>query len=377
MAKVLLKKNNHIRIIISGGGTGGHVYPAIAIADALKSIDESIEILFVGAEGKMEMEKVPQAGYRIIGLWVSGLQRKLTVKNLMFPFKLLHSLWKARRIVKEFKPQAVVGVGGYASGPVLKAANAKQIPTVLQEQNGYAGLTNKLLAQKAQRVCVAYPNMEKYFPENKIRFTGNPVRNDIMQLEGLREKAFEYFRLDPQKKTLLVFGGSLGAKTINDSLLQAIEVLLKKGYQIVWQTGKFYYNQLQVALEGKKGNGLWLGAFIDRMDYAYAVADLVVCRAGALSISELCLAAKATVLIPSPNVAEDHQTKNAMALVNEKAAIMVKDSEAREQFTEVVLDLLHDDEKREDLSKNICKLGKPNAAKDIAEEVLNLVKQKV
>ncbi|MEH0157192.1 undecaprenyldiphospho-muramoylpentapeptide beta-N-acetylglucosaminyltransferase [Limibacter armeniacum] len=358
------------KVIISGGGTGGHVYPAIAIADAIKEIAPDTDILFVGAEGKMEMEKVPEAGYPIEGLWISGIQRKLTLQNLMFPFKLLSSMMKANKIVKEFKPDVVVGVGGYASGPIMKAANGKGIPTVIQEQNGYAGLTNKLLADKAKKVCVAYPDMEKYFPKDKIIFTGNPVRKDIIKLEHLREEAMQHFGLSTEKKTVLVIGGSLGALTINESIANSVEELLDKGYQLIWQTGKFYFERFETAFKDVDNAGLKIMPFIRRMDYAYACADVVVSRAGALSISELCLAGKPSILVPSPNVAEDHQTKNALALAKENAAIMVKDVDAREQLKEILINLLGDTTKQSELNGAILKLGKPTAAIDIAKEVL-------
>ena len=367
-------QSNNYKIIISGGGTGGHIYPAIAIADALKAIDPSIEVLFVGAEGKMEMEKVPQAGYEIKGLWISGLQRKLTLRNLSFPFKLIHSWFNARKIVKQFKPNAVVGVGGYASGPIMQAATAKGIPTLIQEQNGYAGLTNKLLAEKVNRVCVAYKGMEKYFPSSKIRFTGNPVRKDIIELESVKDEAYKHFELNPEKKTLLVLGGSLGALTLNDSLQAGVDRLVAEGYQVIWQTGKFYIDRITQEREGKAHENIKFMAFISRMDLAYACADVVISRAGALSISELCLAGKPSVFVPSPNVAEDHQTKNANALVQEEAAVLVKDEEARQVLIDKALKLLTDSEKQKVLSENIKKLGKPNAANDIAREILAICK---
>lgn len=361
----------HIRAIISGGGTGGHIYPAIAIADALKAEDAGAEILFVGAAGKMEMEKVPQAGYAIEGLWISGLQRRLTLQNLSFPFKVIHSWWRARALVNSFKPDVVIGVGGYASGPMMQAAIQAKVPTLIQEQNGYAGLTNKLVANKVNAVCVAYPNMERYFPKEKIQFTGNPVRKDILSLESIREEALAHFGLSSDKKTLLILGGSLGAKTINESIQQGIEKLLSQGYQVLWQTGKYYYESIHQALGDKKAS-LLIKPFITRMDYAYACADVVVSRAGALSISELCLAGKPSVFVPSPNVAEDHQTKNAMALVAENAAIVVKDTEARELLVNKALALLEDEAQQQQLAINIKKLAKPQAAAAIAKIVFNI-----
>lgn len=366
---------NKVKVIISGGGTGGHIYPAIAIADALKEIDESIEILFVGAQGKMEMEKVPKAGYKIIGLWISGLQRKLTLRNLSFPFKLIHSWFNARKIVKQFQPDVVVGVGGYASGPMMQAAAAKGIPSLIQEQNGYAGLTNKMLAAKANQVCVAYHGMENYFPKDKILFTGNPVRKDILDLKSIKSDAYKRFGLDSSKKTLLVLGGSLGALTLNESLKAGVEKVLAAGYQVIWQTGKYYFEGIQSAFEDKKQQELIIKAFIARMDYAYACADVVISRAGALSISELCLAGKPSIFVPSPNVAEDHQTKNAMALVKENAAILVKDVDARSQLIDAAIGLLKDEQKQEELASQIKTLGKPNAALDIAKVILDLAKK--
>ncbi|MBX2844180.1 MAG: undecaprenyldiphospho-muramoylpentapeptide beta-N-acetylglucosaminyltransferase [Flammeovirgaceae bacterium] len=365
-------KKDHIRVIISGGGTGGHIYPAIAIADTLKEIDDKTEILFVGAEGKMEMEKVPQAGYEIIGLGITGIQRRLSLRNLMFPIKLLKSLSKASQIIKEFQPDVVVGVGGYASGPLLKSAERKKVPALIQEQNGYAGLTNKWLAGKADKICVAYNGMEKYFPGEKIIFTGNPVRKDISKLEDVKVEAYQHFGLDEGKKTLLVVGGSLGALTLNESVIGGIDKFLEEGFQIIWQTGKYYYESMKSRLGSEKREGVWSNAFINRMDYAYACADVVISRAGALSISEICLVGKPVILVPSPNVAEDHQTKNAMALVNDDAAILVKDAEARDKLIDEAILLLGNREKQEELAKNIKLLGKPEAAKRIAEEVRKL-----
>ena len=312
-----------MKIIVSGGGSGGHVFPAIAIADALKKKDKFIEILFVGAKGKIEMEKVPKAGYEIEGLWISGLQRKLTLRNLSFPFKLISSLWKARGILKRFKPDVVVGVGGFASGPVLEMASRMGIPCLIQEQNSYAGITNRLLAKKVDRICVAYDGMERFFPASKIVHTGNPVRQDLLDLSQKKNEAIAHFGLDPDKKTLLVFGGSLGARTLNEMMdtgYQSIKSLTDT--QVLWQVGKLYEVSFQNS-ETAQLDHVRLLTFIDRMDLAYAVADVVMCRAGASTISELCLAGKASILIPSPNVAEDHQRKNAEALVSKNAARLV------------------------------------------------------
>jgi UDP-N-acetylglucosamine--N-acetylmuramyl-(pentapeptide) pyrophosphoryl-undecaprenol N-acetylglucosamine transferase len=339
----------------------------------LKTLDPQTEILFVGALGKMEMEKVPKAGYKIVGLPIAGIQRRLTTKNLLFPFKLFNSLNQAKKIVREFKPNAAVGVGGYASGPLLWAATSAGVPALIQEQNSYAGLTNKWLAKRVNRICVAYEGMEKFFPADRIIFTGNPVRQDIVTDETKKAEGLAFFGLNPNKKTILVIGGSLGARTINESIAGSVEKLAQAGVQVVWQTGKGFYEQ---ALEVQKQNAETIKAydFINRMDLAYAVADVVVSRAGALSVSELCLIGKASILVPSPNVSEDHQTKNAMALVNKNAAILVKDTEARGVLVDKALELLGDESRKATLSANIKKLAKPDAAKVIANEVINLIK---
>ncbi|MEM1324053.1 MAG: undecaprenyldiphospho-muramoylpentapeptide beta-N-acetylglucosaminyltransferase [Bacteroidota bacterium] len=363
-----------MRVIISGGGTGGHVFPAIAIANALKEQEPTIDIRFVGAKGKLEMEKVPKAGYPIEGLWISGFHRQLTLRNLLFPFKLLSSLWKAFWIVRRFRPQAAVGVGGYASGPTLGVASRMGIPCLLQEQNSYAGVTNKLLAAKARRICVAYEGMERYFPSSKIVMTGNPVRQDILQLEGKRTTALKHFGFAPGKKTLLVFGGSLGARTLNQAMAASAAALeAAEEVQVLWQAGKLYIEEYQQTATAALPN-VQIRAFIDRMDLAYAMADAVVCRAGALTISELCLAAKPAILVPSPNVAEDHQTHNAMALVKKEAAIMVKDVQAKAEMVPQALALLKDAGQQEALSEHIRQLGRAEAAKKIAAEVLQLMK---
>ncbi|KXX69972.1 undecaprenyldiphospho-muramoylpentapeptide beta-N-acetylglucosaminyltransferase [Flammeovirga sp. SJP92] len=357
-----------LKIIISGGGTGGHIYPAIAIANAIKEQRPDTEILFVGAEGRMEMEKVPESGYEIMGLPIAGIQRKLTLKNLSFPFKLMKSLWKASSIITDFKPNVVVGVGGYASGPIMWKGQSRKIPTVIQEQNGYAGLTNKILGGKAEKICVAYPGMEHYFPKNVISFTGNPVRQDIIELESKKEEGYKEWNFDPNKKVAFVFGGSLGALTLNDSMANGVQKLLDEGIQVIWQTGKYYYEKYYSQFGDKEG--LHVVSFIKNMANVYAISDIVVARAGALSISELCLAGKPCILVPSPNVAEDHQTKNATALVNENAAVLVKDIEAREKLVDEVLELIKDEVRLQSLSTAIHKLGKPNAANDIANTVI-------
>lgn len=322
----------------------------------------------------MEMQKVPEAGYPIEGLWISGLQRRLTADNLAFPFKVFSSLRKAGQLVKKFKPHAVVGVGGYASGPLVYMATRQGVPAVLQEQNSYAGLTNKLLAKKVQKICVAYPNLEQYFPAEKLVFTGNPVRQDIVDRKGDRTEACRHFGLDPEKPVVLVLGGSLGARTINNSILKSLKSFQQAGAQLLWQCGKFYYDQLRQELEGKTTDGVQLQAFIREMPLAYAAADVVISRAGALSISELCLAEKPAVLVPSPNVAEDHQTKNAQSLMSESAALLVRDADANERLAQVTIDLLKDKELQQSLATNIARLGRPHAARDIANEILSLIR---
>jgi len=365
-----------LRIIVSGGGTGGHIFPALAIANAIKALRPDTEFLFVGAEGKMEMEKVPAAGYKIEGLWISGFQRKLTLSNLAFPFKVLSSLRKAGKILKSFKPDAVIGTGGFASGPMLQVAAKHGIPTLIQEQNSYAGVTNKLLSKKVDRVCVAYAGMEKFFPKEKIILTGNPVRQDILHLEGKRERGLELFGIDGNKRTILVIGGSLGARTINESISLCLEEFAKNNIQLIWQTGKGYADTAKQAVAKYEGKGMKAFDFIQKMDLAYAVADVVISRAGASSVSELCLVKKPTILIPSPNVAEDHQTKNAMALVTYNAAIIIKDSEAKEKLKEQAVKLVKDEEACFKLSENIARLALPDSAIVIANEVISLINNK-
>lgn len=362
------------RILISGGGTGGHIYPALAIANAWMEKHPDSEILFVGALGKMEMQKVPEAGYPIKGLPVAGLQRSLSLSNLSFPFKLMKSLSMASQIVKDFKPNAVVGVGGYASGPVLYAAQRKGIPTLLQEQNSYAGLTNKLLAKKANTICVAYPEMEKFFPADRIRLTGNPVRKDIMDLSGKREKALEHFGLASDRKSILVIGGSLGARTLNQAVLKDMVALEQDGYQVLWQSGKFYFKEMAENLRQTDLKHIHLREFIREMDLAYAAADVIVSRAGALSVSELSLVGKPVVFIPSPNVAEDHQTKNAMAYVNRQAALLLRDGEAVGKLKSTVDPLFADPSIGAALASNMNKLAKPDATEAIINELEKLVK---
>lgn len=366
--------NNKLqKVIISGGGTGGHIFPAIAIADQIKRENPNVEILFVGAEGKMEMEKVPKAGYKIKALPIVGLQRKLTVKNLLLPLKLIKSLLLARKIIRSFRPDVVVGVGGYASGPLLKMASSLNIPCLIQEQNSFAGKTNKLLAKGAKAICVAYENMETFFPKEKIILTGNPVRLETTQIEGKREESFQFFKLDPNKKTILVIGGSLGARTLNESMEKDFALLTQNSVQVIWQCGGYYYAELKEKLQNTLPKGVILTDFIQRMDYAYAASDLVISRAGAISVSELCLVGKPTILVPSPNVAEDHQTKNAMALVQKDAAVLVRDAEAKESLIPTVIELLSDGEKQTTLAQNIRTLGKPNATKEIVSTLYSIL----
>lgn len=366
-----------LKIIVSGGGTGGHIFPAIAIANAIKALRPDTEFLFVGAKGKMEMEKVPAAGYKIEGLWISGFQRKITMSNLAFPFKLIHSLLNAKKIIRKFKPTAVIGTGGFASGPMLQAAAKKGIITLIQEQNSYPGITNKILSKKVDKICVAYSGMEKYFPKEKILLTGNPVRQDILNLEGKRARGLEAFGLSPDKKIILVIGGSLGARTINESIVKCLEAFEKNNIQLLWQTGKGFYETAKQSLIEYEGKGIKALDFIQKMDYAYAIADLVISRAGASSISELCLVKKPCILIPSPNVAEDHQTKNAMALVTYNAAVIIKDAEAREKLCKETITIINANEVCAKLSENIGRLAFKDSANVIASELLNLINTKL
>lgn len=365
-------KQKNKNIIISGGGTGGHIFPAISIANAIKELEPQTNILFVGALGKIEMEKVPAAGYEIIGLPVAGLQRRLTVKNISFIFKLISSLKKSKQIIKDFKPDVVVGVGGYASGPVLRIANKKGISTLIQEQNSYAGITNKILAKKAKKICVAYEGMEKYFPKDKIVLTGNPVRQDLLDKIGNKEEAIKHFELELERKTILVVGGSLGARTINQSVIGDIEKIGKSEFQLLWQTGKYYYEDAKKAATESGYKNIKVSDFITRMDMAYAAADIIISRAGAGTISELCLVGKPVILVPSPNVAEDHQTKNALALVKKNAAIMIKDAEAKDKLINSALGLIENIEHEKILSKQIKGMALRDSAKIIAKEVLKI-----
>lgn len=361
------------KILISGGGSGGHIFPAIAIADTLKNKWPDAEFLFVGAQDKIEMEKVPKAGYPIEGLWISGFHRKLTLRNLLFPIKLIASIWKARQILKRFKPDVVIGVGGFASGPTLKMATRLKIPTLIQEQNSYPGVTNKLLAKEVNKICVAYENTDRFFPKNKIVLTGNPVRQDLVDLKNTKEEGCLHFGLDPNRPVVLLFGGSLGARTFNQAMRDNKDLLeMNKEIQFIWQAGKLYEADYGKTASAQLPN-VRFSAFLDRMDLAYACADVIICRAGALTISELCLVGKPAILIPSPNVAEDHQTHNARALVDKGAALMVKDQAANEQMIPRALALLEDLELRKKISQAVLLLAKPQAAEKIAAQISELV----
>nr|WP_321231958.1 undecaprenyldiphospho-muramoylpentapeptide beta-N-acetylglucosaminyltransferase [uncultured Psychroserpens sp.] len=363
---------SNYKIILSGGGTGGHIYPAIAIADELKSRFPDAEFLFVGANDRMEMEKVPQAGYEIQGLWISGVQRKLTLKNLIFPFKLITSLLKSRKIINTFQPDVAIGTGGFASGPLLKVATSKGVPSLIQEQNSYPGITNKLLSKKANKICVAYEGLEAFFPKEKIVLTGNPIRKDLLNVENKHIEGKDAFTLIHSKHTLLILGGSLGARRINELIEDKLEYFQAQNIQLIWQCGKLYYQQY------KHYNDLdhvQVHAFLNTMDMAYAAADLIISRAGASSVSELCVVGKPVIFIPSPNVAEDHQTKNAKAIADKEAAILIKESDLDLQFETQFDALMSSSEKRQTLGQNIKQLALVNATKDIADEVEKLLKQ--
>lgn len=366
--------NDELRVIISGGGTGGHIFPAVSIANEIRAKRPDAKILFVGAEGRMEMQRVPAAGYPIKGLPIAGFNRKNLLKNVPVLFKIMKSRRLARQIVKEFKPQVAVGVGGYASGPTLNVAESMGIPTLLQEQNSYAGVTNKLLAKKARKICVAYEGMERFFPADKILFTGNPVRQNLLDSSVSKEEAVRSFGLVPGKQTILIVGGSLGARTLNESILGNLPLVKQQSkVQFIWQTGKYYSEQIQAELK-RRGcpENLKVMDFISDMKQAYAAADLVISRAGAGSISEFCLLGKPVILVPSPNVAEDHQTKNALALVQKSAALYVTDADARRTLLPLAINTVADHDKLESLSRNIVQLARPNAASDIADEVIRL-----
>ncbi len=367
-----MNKDNPLRVIIAGGGTGGHVFPAIAIAAALRKKAYKAQILFVGARGRMEMHKVPKAGFHIIGLSIAGLQRRFSWKNILLPWKLIKSLSGAKAIVKRFKPDIVIGVGGYASGPVLWVAARQKVPVLIQEQNSFPGLTNRILAKKASKICVAYEGMDKYFKKEKLYVTGNPVRHDVVMTEGKREQALKYFGLSQNKPVLLVTGGSLGARTINESVQAHLGLFVEKGIQLVWQTGTSYYRDALTDTTSHPEGHVCVMAFIDKMDYAYAAADLVVSRAGAIAVSEICMVRVPAIFIPSPNVAEDHQTKNAMALVNHHAAVLLQDKEARERLGEEVTTLIFDDEKKHRMREKMAGMSYPDAADMIAGVALGM-----
>lgn len=366
-----MKKN--YKIILSGGGTGGHIYPAIAIANELKSRFPNAEFLFVGALNKMEMEKVPEAGYTIEGLWISGIQRKLTLKNLVFPLKLIVSLLRSRKILKTFKPDVVIGTGGFASGPLLQMAAIKNIPSLIQEQNSYPGITNKLLSKKVDKICVAYDGLERFFPKEKIIKTGNPIRQDLLKIEEKTIKAKDTFGLRHGKHTLLVLGGSLGARRINELIEKELEFFQTQNVQVIWQCGKLYYQEYKIY---NNQEDVQVHPFLNNMDYAYAASDIIISRAGAGSVSELCVVGKPVIFIPSPNVAEDHQTKNAMAIVEKDAAMLIKESDLEVDFENKFSQLVNSIDRRKELGNNIKKLALANATKDIAVEVEKLLKHK-
>lgn len=361
------------KVIISGGGSGGHIFPAIAIANQLKIMHPNVEILFVGAIGKMEMEKVPAAGYDIIGLPIAGFQRKFSFSNFILPFKLLISLLKAVTIVNKFKPDIVVGVGGYASGPMLRIASLLGVPTLVQEQNSFPGKTNRILSKVVNKICIAYDGLDKFFPKDKIVFTGNPVRNQMIEIEGKRDESYFFFGLDTSKKTILVIGGSQGARTLNNSVIQQLDLITENNVQVVWQCGKFYAEELMKNKTEFESKGIFIHEFIQRMDLAYAAADIIISRAGAMSVSELCLIGKPTILIPSPNVSDDHQTKNANALVQNNAAILIRDTDSINQTIPKAIEILNNHVLQEQLGKEIKRLGILNAAERIVNEIENVI----
>ena len=367
----MIDVNKKYKVVISGGGTGGHIYPAVAVAQGLQRKLPLVEILFVGAEDRMEMEKVPKAGYKIIGLWISGFQRSLSPKNLLFPFKVISSVIKSLSIIKAFKPDVAIGFGGYASGAMLYAATIKKLPTVIHEQNSYAGITNKILKNRVDTICVAYDNMNKFFPERKLVKTGNPIREDLMQVDGLRAEAFTHFNLSPNLKTVLVIGGSLGARTINQSILSNLNKFSENNVQLLWQTGKNFAEANQVSQTGVN-----VQQFIYEMNLAYAIADVVISRAGALSIAELAQVKKPVILVPSPNVAEDHQTKNAMALVEREAAILIKDIDAKQILVNECIALVKNEAKQVQLKNNIATFSMPDAADRIVKEILRVIEER-
>lgn len=358
------------RFIISGGGTGGHIYPAIAIANEIKAQFPEAEILFVGAQDKMEMQKVPAAGYQIEGLWIAGIQRKLTLSNLMFPVKFLSSLIKSRGIINKFKPDVVIGTGGFASGAVVKVAGSMNIPTVIQEQNSYPGITNKMLAKNAKSICVAYEGLERFFEKEKIKITGNPVRQDLLTIDSKRSQAIESFKLNPNVKTVVVLGGSLGARRINQLIEQKLDFFTDNNVQVIWQCGKFYFEEYK----NHNAKNVQVSAFIEQMDLLYAAADVIISRAGASSVSELAIVGKPVIFIPSPNVAEDHQTKNAKSIADKKGAILIKESELDQRFESEFKRIITDEKHAKMLSENLKKLAKPDATKEIVKHIVQLIK---
>jgi len=361
------------KVIISAGGTGGHIFPAVAVANTLKERLGEVDILFIGAKDKMEMKKVPASGYPIEGLWISGLQRSLTLKNLSFPFKVISSLYNAGKIIKRFKPDAVAGFGGFASGPTLRVASNKKIPTLIQEQNSYPGITNKILSKKVDKICVAYEGMERFFPKEKIVMTGNPVRKEVIQVDGKRNDAAKHFGLDAGRKTLLIVGGSLGALAVNKAIAKSLYKLVEEGVQVLWQTGEYFYNDAVKAAKPYSDKGVKVTAFIEKMDFAYALADVIISRAGAIAITEITNIAKPAILVPLPTAAEDHQTKNAMALVENNAALMVENRDVMEELAPAVINLLNDEQKQEELKTNLKKLAIDDAAEKITDELLKLM----
>jgi len=370
----MIETMKKLKVIVSGGGTGGHIFPAIAVAKSLEKKVKDIEFLFVGAQDRMEMQKVPEAGYNIEGLWISGFQRRFSRRNLLFPFKLISSVLKSKRIVRKFKPDLVIGTGGFASGPLLYVASKKEIPSVIQEQNSYPGITNKLLSKYVDKVCVAYDKMERFFPNDKIVFTGNPIREAILDFQDKREEGKKLFKVDNNKTTILVIGGSLGSRTINESIEQKIEDFKSNNLNLIWQTGVSYGDRAAGIVKSLNVEGINSHIFIKEMDKAYAAADIIVSRAGAIAISELCFVGKPTLLVPSPNVAEDHQTQNAQSLVNKNSALMVKDVDSRRKLVEELISLSKNISLQEELSSNIQKIAVTDAAVRIAELSLKLIK---
>ena len=363
-----------IRIIISGGGTGGHIFPALSIAKSIEKKVRNVDFLFVGAKDRMEMDKVPKAGYKFIGLWISGLQRSLDKRNLLFPFKLIHSIWKAKNIIKDFKPDLAIGTGGYASAPLLYVAAKNNIPTLIQEQNSYPGITNKILSKYVESICVAYDNMERFFPSEKVTITVNPIRQDILNFSNNKMSAQKLFDIDMSRPTLLVIGGSLGAFSINNAIIDKIDYLSDIGLNLIWQTGSSFYNRAKDSIDHLNKRGMNAYSFISEMDKAYAVADIIVSRSGAIAIAELCCIGKPVILVPSPNVAEDHQYKNAQSLVNKNASLLVKDDQVNRKLVEVIVRLLKDDTLRDSLSHNIKNIAVLDAADRISDIALGLIK---